>query len=165
MTGARWTGDWCGFRWFQTSGLSLGDLVEAVPDLVRERFVVVTSLDSGPLRLADDELAAGWRQVGSLAVSPKSPAPWSLPRGGWDEWYVFEDAPPSHAPEVFVNYGGFSLRPDTGNEGQQSAVERFWGQLAEWWPESYLAEGDNLICVTRQETVATTLARYFAVDS
>ena len=164
MAGARSTGNWCGFRWFQARNLSLGDLVEAVPNLVRERFVVVTSLDSGPLRLTDDELAEGWRQVGSLTVSPKSPAPWSLPRGGWDEWYVFEGAPPAHAPEVFVNYSGFSLRPAPGNEGQQSAVGRFWGQLAEWWPESYLAEGDNLICVTRQEVAVPALARYFVVD-
>ena len=90
---------------------------------------------------------------------------WVTPRGEWDEWYVFEAEPSACAPEVFVNYGGFSLRHDPGNEWQQATVERFWGQLAEWWAESYLAEGDNLICVTRQEAVVPELVRFFAVDT
>jgi len=51
MAGEKVTGEWCNFQWFQASDRSLGELLEAVPDLVRDRFVVVTSIDSGPLRL------------------------------------------------------------------------------------------------------------------
>jgi len=150
MAGGRLTGEWCNFHWFQASDLSLGALVEAVPELVRDRFVVVTSFDSGPLRLTLDDIASGWQQSGSLAISPQSPSPSSLPLGEWDEWFVFEEMPSVRSPEVFINYGGFSLRPYLENEWQQAALERFWGQLAEWWPESYLAEGDNLICLRGQ---------------
>ena len=96
-------------------------------------------------------------------VSPKSLAPGSLPRGEWDEWYVFE------AEAVGMRSRGVRelrrLLPsahDPGNEWQQATVERFWGQLAEWWAESYLAEGDNLICVTRQEAVVPELVRAFS---
>jgi hypothetical protein len=163
MAGGRLTGEWCNFRWFQANDLSLGALVEAVPELVRDRFVAVTSLDSGPLRLSPDDITAGWQQSGSLAVSPRSASPASLPLGGWDEWFVFEEMPAKRSPEVFVNYGGFSLRSDPENEWQQAALERFWGQLAEWWPESYLAEGDKLICITRAERSLPALARYFEV--
>jgi hypothetical protein len=161
MAGGRLAGEWCNFRWFQASDLSLGALVEAVPELVHDRLVVVTSFDSGPLRLTLDDVASGWQQSGFLAISPKSPSPSSLPLGEWDEWYVFEEMPSARSPEVFINYGEFSLRPDPGNEWQQAALERFWGQLAEWLPESYLAEGDNLICVTRAEWLVPALARYF----
>jgi hypothetical protein len=56
-----------------------------------------------------------------------------------------------------------SLRPDPENEWLQAALERFWVQLAQWWPESYLAEGDNLICVTRAKTSVSELARYYQV--
>jgi hypothetical protein len=165
MAGEEFTGESSSFKWFQAGYRSLAELMEAVPDLVRDRFVVVTSLDSGPLGLTADDIALGWRQSGALAVSPKSPAPRSLPKGEWDEWYIFEELPPARSPEVFVNYGGFSLCPDPGNEWEQARVERFWGQLAEWWPESYLAEGDNLICVTRSETVIPALVRFFGVSA
>jgi hypothetical protein len=163
MAGERITGEWCNFRWFQSNDLSLGGLVEAVPDLVRDRFVVVTSFDSGPLRLSPEDIASGWRQSGSRALSPKSADPRSLPLGEWDEWFVFEELPAVHSLEVFVNYGGFSLRPVPRNEWQQAALERFWGQLTEWLPESYLAEGDNLICVTRAEMLIPALVRFFGV--
>src|SRR4051794_35587986 len=105
MAGEPITGEWCNFRWFQSSDLSLGGLVEAVPDLLRDRFVVVTSLDSGPLRLTPDDTAAGWRQSGSLAISPKSPTPRSLPLGEWDEWFLFEELPAVGSLDVFVNFG------------------------------------------------------------
>ena len=163
MAGGRLTGERCDFRWFQAGDLSLGALVEAVPELVRDRFVVVTSFDSGPLRLSPEDIASGWQQCGSLAVSPKSPATRALQLGEWDEWFVFDKTPGVRSPEVFINYGGFSLRPDPENEWHQAALERFWDQLAEWWPESYLAEGDNLICVTRAEGPIPALVRYFEV--
>src|SRR5262245_60457247 len=128
MARTRFTGEWCTFRWFQANDLSLRALIDAIPELKRERFVVVTALDSAPLHLSAGDLAAGWRQVGSLAISPKSPPLWTLPRGEWAEWYLFDEAPSMRAPEVFVNYTGFSLRTESGNEWQLSAVDRFWGQ-------------------------------------
>src|SRR6516165_1024949 len=103
MAGGRLAGEWCNFRWFQASDLSLGALVEAVPELVHDRLVVVTSFDSGPLRLTLDDVASGWQQSGFLAISPKSPSPSSLPLGEWDEWYVFEEMPSARSPEVFIN--------------------------------------------------------------
>lgn len=163
MAGNRLTGEWCNFRWFQAGDLSLGALVQVVPELVRDRFVVVTSFDSGPLRLRSEDIASGWLQLGSLAVSPKSAVPSSLPLGEWDEWFVFEEMPCVQSPEVFINYGGFSLQPDPKDQWQQAMLERFWGQLAEWWPESHLAEGDNLICVTRAEGPIPQLFQYFEV--
>jgi hypothetical protein len=163
MVAARFTGEGFNFHWFQASDLSLGALVEAVPDLVRDRFVAVSSFDSSPLRLTPEDLASGWRQSDSLAVSPKSSSPCSLPLGEWDEWFVFKDFKSMRSPEVFVNYGGFSLCPEPGNDWQQVTVERFWRQIVDWGPESYLAEGDNLICVTRGQTVIPSLFRFFGV--
>jgi hypothetical protein len=155
-------GEWCNFRWFQASGHSLGSFVKAVLALVQDRIVVVTALDSGPLRLPSDDIPAGWLQLADLAISLKA-SPEGLPRGEWDEWYVFEDVPPARSPEVFVNDSSFSLRPEVGNDCQQAVAERFWSQIAEWWPESYLAEGDKLTCVTRVEEIVPELVRFFQV--
>ena len=71
MTGPRFTGEWSNYHLFQASDLSLGSLVEAIPRLVCDRVIVVSSFDSGPLHLTGDDIAAGWRQAASLAVSPK----------------------------------------------------------------------------------------------
>jgi hypothetical protein len=162
MTRTRLSGEWCSFRWFQASDLSLGSLLSAVPQLVRDRSVVISSCDSAPLSLPADLIEIGWRQAANLAVSPLSPDPRALPRGGFDEWYLFEDVPSVRSLEVFVNFATFSLCPDPGNEWQLAAVERFWGQVAEWWPESYLADGAQLICVTRSDEILPEVERFFA---
>ena len=67
---------------------------------------------------------------------------------------------------VFVNYGGFSLKDPSyllenldptwdkilARESYDREVEmqnNFWNQLNLINPESYIADGDNFICVTR----------------
>src|SRR5260370_33469303 len=101
MAGARIAGEWCGFRWFQARDVSLGALLQAIPEFVFDRIVLVSACDSGPLRLTPHELSDGWRQSERLALSPKSPAPWAIPQGQWDEWYIFEGEPSPRSPEVF----------------------------------------------------------------
>jgi hypothetical protein len=154
------------YRWYQAADLCLGDVLAKVPGLVLDRFVVVTSFDSGALRLTESERGRGWRTVGSMAISPRIKDLSTLPHDEYDEWYVYEDPPILGAPEVFVNYGGFSLRQpelqveqvdatwDQSSSRQRldwlrAAQDRFWRQIDELRPETYLADGDTLICVTR----------------
>ena len=69
----------------------------------------------------------------------------SIPYDQYDEWYIFITPTTFENYEVFVNYGGFSLHDSEFEEMQ----ERFWQQLEYIAPESFLAEGDNLIYVTK----------------
>jgi hypothetical protein len=156
------------YEWLVSSVHGLDGLLEACPRSVVGRFVAVTSLDSGPLVLTPDEEAAGWRRVGEVAYSPQIGRPTSLPRpDGYDEWYVFAEPPAIlYEPEVFVSFGGFTLRDpvrqlsnldptwdrraaQAGVESEQDLQERFWATIERVRPSLYLAEGDNLICVSR----------------
>ena len=83
-----------------------------------------------------------------------------MPRGGWDEWYIFDnptDLGTSHLREnifempqeqghvsVLVNYG-FALHPP---ERSNDLATLFWEQLARIRPESYVADNDYLTFVT-----------------
>ena len=109
---------------------------------------------------------AGWQVAGDTAISPIVRSPSDVPTdNSYDEWYVYEAAPALSAVEVFINYGAFSLR-DPSEHSQTDAISRgsvewlawlrdaqnrFWNQLLRLNPESYLADGDNVICVTRSE--------------
>src|SRR5262249_19255326 len=81
----------------------------------------------------------------------------------YDEWYVFEKAPHFESDiEVFVNYGDFTLVPPTeiyktfdptwekcGLEWLGLAQERFWIQLQQIHPRTFVASGDNDVVVSR----------------
>ena len=103
------------------------DLLQISPDVVLGKYVAITSFDSGPLVLTEEEKAAGWDSRSKVAYSPKVQNVASLPRAGYDEWYIFDDpidlgtshleenvleAPhePGHV-SVFVNYGLRYIRP------------------------------------------------------
>ncbi len=142
-------------------------LTKLCPDVLLKKFVVVTSLDSGPLHLNDNQLNVGWKRVGRLAISPRISNAGDVPFCGFDEWYVFDDAvPPTLDIEVFVNKGTFSLGEpnptiDTMYIGSDPSVRRrlvaavvpyretFWAQLERLNPESYLANGNCFTFVTR----------------
>ena len=167
-----------GYRWYQSAQGSLGELLDRVPSLVVGRYVAVTSFDSGPLRLGDDERRSGWTSSEAVACSPRIADPRELPHDGYDEWYVLLRPTDLERSEVFVNYDGFGLQSPTALLDQlhptcdrslaleqrdwlAACQERFWNQLARLQPETYLAEGDNLICVTRNEQAFDDLCKFF----
>jgi len=96
------------------------DLLQICPDVMLGKYIAITSIDSSPLVLTGEEIAAGWETRGKIAYSPKNHNIKSLPRAGWDEWYIFDnpaDLGTSHLEEnvfevpqeqghlsVFVNY-------------------------------------------------------------
>jgi hypothetical protein len=57
------------YEWFVTD--QAFDLLQICPDVVLRKYVAITSFDSGPLALADEERAAGWESRGNIAYSPK----------------------------------------------------------------------------------------------
>jgi hypothetical protein len=142
-------------------------LTQVCPDVLLNRLVVITSLDSGPLRLNDQQINDGWRRADKLAISPRISNASDVPFQWFDEWYIFEDAVPTAANiKTFVNYGTFSLGEpnptiDTMYVGTDSKVraqmvaavaplrETFWMQLESLNPESYVSNGNCFIFATR----------------
>lgn len=114
------------------------DLLQLCQEVVLGKYVAITSIDSGPLVPTDKQTAAGWQSRGKIAYSPKIQNAEELPRGGWDEWYVFDnptDLGTSHLAEnifevpqekghvsVFVNYGFALHLPERSGTADSTAL-------------------------------------------
>ena len=140
------------------------DLLQLCPEVVLGKYIAITSIDSGPLVPTDKEKAAGWESRGQIAYSPKLESVESLPRAGWDEWYIFgspTDLGTSHLGEnvfevpqerghvsVLVNYGFALHDPEL-----KDLATLFWQQIEWIRPESYIADGDYLNLVSMNKTL------------
>ena len=126
--------------------LPIATILRDCPGVVRDRYVIVTSLDSGPLQLTTQQIDAGWERRGRLALSPKILLATEVPFEWFDEWLIFGEPTTSAQLEVFVNYGTFSLAEPNPTistmyvgsdpEVRQRLIEavepvrkRFWTQL------------------------------------
>ncbi len=135
------------YFWIEWQEAFLSDLISGLPQIVTGKYLVNTSFDSGALTLRDEEIKQGWSND-ELALSPPIQDVSDIPQCHYDEWYIFNSPMTFEDYEVFVNYYVFSLE-DFLTELQ----ERFWKQIARLSPETYLAEGDFLICVTKNESL------------
>jgi hypothetical protein len=147
------TGHFGRFYWVE-SAESLPLLKVALP-LHRGLRLCVTSFDSGPLRPGQEELAAGWASIGEISVSPPITPTLEVPQGEYDEWYILTGSPDiSWQPEVFVNYGGFTLVSDETQRGSDrqwlpDMQKRFWAQICATNPVSYIASGGSDVVVSQ----------------
>src|SRR5262245_22659812 len=103
------TGSHGEYSWL-VSGSQIWSLTDLVLQFHSGLRLCITSFDSGPLRLANEEIAHGWTTQGEVTISPPIIEGMSIPHEQYDEWYLFE-TPPLEKPdiEVFVNYGAFTL--------------------------------------------------------
>src|SRR5215469_3251007 len=140
------TGSHGSYRWFVTREDDLATLLESCPQSLAGKYVAVTSLDSGPMILTEEEKGLGWHSRNEIAYSPQiSLSEDGRLKGmsagqcaGYDEWYVF-DSPhdlgavcdgnvfesdlPAGKIWTFVNYdAGFAL-----HNPEMSALPAFSG--------------------------------------
>ena len=54
------TGSHGAYQWLTTGQHDLGTLLQLCPQAVSGKYIAVTSFDSGPLHLNDNELSDGW---------------------------------------------------------------------------------------------------------
>lgn len=127
---------------------------------------------AGPLRLNDEEKAAGWETRNDITYSPTVTTVDGLPHDQYDEWYVFEKpadhlgrlipsetnvfevAPCKGVVHVFVNFGGRVLLPE-----MKDLAVLFWQQLDWIRPESYLGDEDFLTFVSRNKSLFAAVLR------
>lgn len=157
--------------WLNSKAPCLADIVELCPQMVIDRFVFITSIDSGLVQLDEDRLKAGWKPMGKrrknfdwshdecenpLALSPRVSNPVILPTGTYDEWYLFTKEPQIDTVEVFAN-GNFS--PTFGyaemkeNHAHVELEQHFWNQIAELDPLAYIADNQSFSFVTQDTSL------------
>ena len=165
------TGSYGAYRWLTTGQHDLDTLLQRCPEALIGKYVAVTSLDSGPMALTEEEASAGWQSRNEIAYSPRIRSAHDCrterwPGGecaGFNEWYVFDspfdigqlwhgnvfEAPMTPGQVcTFVNFLGFALH----NPEMSALVNLFWEQLDWIQPESYIADGDVLLTfVSRDE--------------
>jgi hypothetical protein len=171
------TGRHAAYQWLSTTRHTIDDLLRVSPAVVLGKFLAVTSCDSGPLLLTDEQKSCGWVCRGEVAYSPRIESLNMVPLHGlYDEWYVFKapaelgtirdgnifDFPvsPRHL-EVFVNFGFVKDAPE-----MEDLVSRFWQQLEWIRPEAYVAESDFgfLTFVARDSELFAQFAKLFRRD-
>ncbi|APW63947.1 hypothetical protein [Paludisphaera borealis] len=157
------SGRWGSYYWL-VSSRELPTLEAATLRFHPGDRLCITSIDSGTCRLYPEEIAAGWTAGRNVAVSPPVDDGIDIPRDQYDEWYLL-DRPPAHEwqPEVFVNYGGYTLvaveesyrtfDPTLDRHGLDYLFpiqERFWAQIERIDPISYVAMGDKDVVVSKR---------------
>ena len=153
------TGSTNGYQWLVSTDRQL-DVLECCPATVLGKYVAITSFDSGPLWLTEEQKSAGWVSHGEIAYSPKIQEVNVVPQTYFSELYVFgsptnlgvlvdpnrnifESEMQQGQVHAFVNF-------DFGFHDPQSAdlARMFWQQLSWMKAESYFSENDYLIFVT-----------------
>jgi len=158
------TGSTNGYQWLVSTDRHL-DVLECCPDVVLGKYVAITSFDSGPLGLTEEQRSAGWVSQGEIAYSPKIQDANVVPQAYFSELYIFgaptnlgvladpnrnifESEMQQRQVHAFVNFDfGF-------HDPEYATLARmFWQQLGWIKAESYLAENDYLIFVTANPRV------------
>ena len=148
------TGTHNNYRWLQSTEHGIDDVLHLRANIVLERYWAVTSCDSGPLPVSDEQKRIGWKLAGGIAYSPIIHALDMLPiHALYDEWFVFENAVDLggvHRGNVFegprtpgsvmglVNFGFIPLDA----VDFQDLVAEFWREIEWVQPEAYIAESD-----------------------
>jgi hypothetical protein len=152
------TGD---YHWIVSSA-PIDSLVEFIVRFHKALRLCITAFDGGPLRPSPDEFAAGWTIQNAVMVSPPICDGVAIPRDQYDEWYIVsQPLVATFQLEVFVNFGSFTLVPfaelyktfdstwEKPDDWLGPIQERFWSQIEQIRPETYVAMGDNDVVVSR----------------
>jgi|SRR5581483_1112077 len=173
------------YHWLTSTEDYGGTLLRLFPEIVVGRYVAVTCIDGGILRLGESQRATGWESRAGIAYSRKIHSAAEITHQvdgpdapGYDEFYVFEDtcdlgervqgnifleafAPAAGRTAVFVTWASFVLHDSSPSV--KSLVDLFWPQLERLKPESYIADGNQcLTVVTKKPELLDRIHQRFA---
>jgi hypothetical protein len=80
------TGSSNGYDWIVTTD-TLDDVLRVCPEVVLQKFLAITSFDSGPLLVSDEERSDGWTSEGGIAYSPAIQEIKQVPQEYFSELY------------------------------------------------------------------------------
>jgi hypothetical protein len=166
------------YQWLEEpSNLTLGSLIEHCPDVLLGRCLAVVTFDARPFTPTKEERKAGWTGHEGVGYSPPLTNLANLPWEQDDEWYLFSQPTTIGPLERFVDWGGFSLRdpqhlldeadPTWDLIGIQETAdltrqvqERFWRQIEQIAPESYIANTYRSIFVSADPQAFATVEQW-----
>jgi hypothetical protein len=174
------------YQWLSSMDHDLHDFARLCPSAMLGRYLAVTSIDSGSLRLSDADRAAGWwtgegcekyEYIPTRALCPDSHTAFSprlesldrLPNkthinccDAFHEWYIFNEPPLTREFSVFVNSGAFNIWQPT----QYPLNEPFWRELRRVDADSYVSDGwwRFLTFVTRDAQLFDSVLAAFSAD-
>ena len=145
------------YEWLVTEH-ALEDVLSICPELVVGKYLAITAADSGDLVPDSQQMAAGWKNSGRIAYSPKITSLNVLHQEGWDEWYVFERE--TNLGRIADNANIFESAIKQGevwrfvnfNLGlhkteMDSLATLFWEQLETIHPQVYIADSDYYLTI------------------
>jgi hypothetical protein len=158
------------YSWVQTSDFGLDALLAVCPAVLLNKFVAVTSCDSGPLSLNEHNGALGWHMRNGIAYGPRMTSPELFPYHiHFDEWYVFSEAAElekidnaNTEQDPVDPFVSSYLRLDDP-ETQDRAAE-LWHLLEQIRPESCIAEADWgwLTFITHNQELFRSVCQHLA---
>ena len=181
-------GSYEGYHWLTSLDHDISALLRLCPEVLLEKCIAVTSIDSGALHLTEQEKSDGWwtsnegkfyrclpdgsredRDDWRIAYSPRLTSIHGLPNethdeccSGYDEWYVFNHPIPAGEIEVFVNWTDFRLYDPVASKW---LAGRFWQQMLRLTPESYIAEASVVFTfVTSNVSLFTSVHAAFSTN-
>ena len=158
-----------GYHWLSLEGeIPLGSLIGLFPEIVLNRYVVVTSYDSGVMLPTPAQIASGWRVEGEFTYSPPirmirelEPLREDFDSEYYNECYVFCECKSlgrryrgdffqfdetSGEVQVFVNLLAFNLA-----DCDEGILEGFWRQMERIAPQTYIAEGEGVVSIASKD--------------
>jgi hypothetical protein len=153
-------------------------IVGLCPEIFLGRYLAVTSIDSSDPWLTEKQKVGDWQIRSGIVYSPHLTTTEELfyqrdglGYPGYDEWYLFDEAPHELGERftanpfvdlprpkrlvILVGYPDLALHDPGANN---PIVEIFWKQLEWVKPESFVADGqDCLTFVTRNEVLFGTV--------
>lgn len=166
------------YFWIEFSGntMTLRDILNSCPSVLQNKYLAIICFDSGPLGLVDEERELGWYEKNNVAFSPKlkDDIIACLPTEQHDQWCLFTTPTEISGMTDFVNYGGFTLvsrrqelvevDPTWDKVGIEKQIEyheqlvgKFWDEVSTINPTNLIADGDNLIFVSKEINEIETL--------
>lgn len=147
------------FLWLWSAIGEVTILLEACPDVVRGRPVMVTDYESAPPALKPEEKAQGWRDLHGFAFHHALPETGNLIWSDLCEVYVFKNDSGPEAPPPVFNDGRLTLRDpedafphqetwdrriiSTDREALRKQQRAFWETMHGLEVESYLGVGQT----------------------
>lgn len=176
------------YQWVSSVDHDFSGFLDSCPDVVLSKYLAVTRIDGGTLRITDQEKRQGWwtaeeakvfqgtswsppeyRDDWKVAYRPRITSVHGLPRqtheeycAGYDEMYVFAQPVVAGELEAFVNWGGHFLYASS----YKWCADRFWEQMTRLSPESYVADDGTIFAfATRNKTLFDQVLTAFEARS
>lgn len=160
------TGSHKGFFWFETHEISLGQLVEELPELFLQKYLISLYFDGAPIGLESVEV------IDSRALD-------EIPTDNHDQWLLAKEKLQLSNATDFVNFTYFSLVDwdleisSLQNEDDRKFIvlysderkklkEQFWKEIEEINPFNFISHGSKLIFVTRDKDEVEKIRNTFA---